>query len=510
MLKSLNRIFSWANNKLYLTKPFFLLAFLIINENAQGQLSPFGEQYRPQLHFSPAKHWINDPNGMVYYKGQYHLFFQYYPNGITWGPMHWGHAVSTDLVHWLEKPIALFPDSLGYIFSGSIVIDSQNLSDFGKEGKVPFVAVFTQHDPVGEKNGRTDFQVQSLAYSLDEGNTWLKYTGDPIIKNPGMRDFRDPKLIWYAPLQKWVMTLAVKDHVAFYSSKDLKNWTAESDFGRCLGNHGGVWECPDLFPLTYKGKTYWILIANINPGGPNGGSATQYFIGTFDGHNFHALEKDEKWLDYGPDEYAGVTWNNTGKQRIFLGWMSNWTYANQVPTLEWRNAMTIPRTLSLKVENGKMLLVSEPTLNLERLAIKRFQLKCNEPQALPAQSLLELNLNTVVDYKIELYNEDGKKLIIGYDIKSGRYFIDRTNSGNISFNPSFGRISYAPRLSTNKLSNIKVLIDASSVELFADGGLTTMTSICFPNKPYNKFILKTDKNVIANGSQIISLAAIWK
>ena len=323
----------------FLALIIFLLSYDIGDAQAIGT---YKEQYRPQIHFSPKEHWMNDPNGMVYNDGIYHLFFQYYPGGTVWGPMHWGHATSKDLIHWQQQPVALYPDSLGYIFSGSAVVDKNNTSGFGKDGKVPLVAIFTSHYPHAAP-GATDFENQSLAYSLDNGKTWIKYSGNPVLKNPGIPDFRDPKVMWYGPENKWVMTLATRDRVTFYSSNDLKHWNKESEFGQSAGAHGGVWECPDLFPLKYKGETVWILIVNVNPGGPNKGSATQYFTGNFDGNKFNSNSSQVKWIDYGPDEYAGVTWNNTGNRRIFLGWMSNWLYANQVPTVKCRNSMSIPR-----------------------------------------------------------------------------------------------------------------------------------------------------------------------
>ena len=297
-------------------KCFFVIIYItgIFSIRSAAQ-KVYNEQYRPQIHFSPKAHWINDPNGMVYYKGIYHLFFQYYPDGTVWGPMHWGHAISNDMVHWQEQPIALYPDSLGYIFSGSAVVDENNTSGFGKDGKTPLVAIFTHHDPEGEKAGSNTFQNQSLAYSLDDGKTWTKYAGNPVLKNPGITDFRDPKVMWYEPQKKWVMTLATKDHITFYSSPNLKDWTKESEFGKELGAHGGVWECPDLFPLDDNGKKVWVFIVNINPGGPNGGSATQYFIGDFDGKTFTPSQTNTKWLDYGPDEYAGITWSQYRQQK---------------------------------------------------------------------------------------------------------------------------------------------------------------------------------------------------
>src|SRR5258705_1699538 len=299
---------------------------------AQAGNNSYDEPYRPKVHFSPREKWMNDPNGMVYHNGIYHLFYQYYPDSTVWGPMHWVHATSKDMIHWEQQPIALYPDSLGYIFSGSAVVDIDNTSGFGKDGIPPLVTIFTYHDPKGEKDGKSDFQNQSIAYSLDEGRSWIKYVNNPVVKNPGIKDFRDPKVMWFEKEKKWVMTLATKDRITFYSSANFKEWTKESEFGENAGAHGGVWECPDWFPLEYDGKQIWVLIVNLNPGGPNKGSATQYFLGDFNGKSFLPFNTETKWLDYGPDEYAGVTWSNTGERKIFLGWMSNWLYANVVPT----------------------------------------------------------------------------------------------------------------------------------------------------------------------------------
>src|SRR5687767_9219061 len=337
----------------------FLLLVLVltscVGSNKNASADYYTEPHRPQIHFSPAEKWMNDPNGMVYYDNTYHLFYQYHPFSTKWGPMHWGHATSKDLAHWQHQPIALYPDSLGTIFSGSAVADVNNTSGFGKDGKVPLVAIFTHHDEKGEKAGRNNFQQQSIAYSLDYGKTWTKYEGNPVVTNPGIRDFRDPKVFWYEEGRKWIMTLATLDHITFYSSPDLKTWKKESVFGKEVGAHGGVWECPDLFPITHNGQKVWILVVNLNPGGPNGGSASQYFTGQFNGTDFTPYQTDTRWLDYGPDEYAGVTWSNTGERKIFLGWMSNWQYADRVPTEKWRSAMTIPRDLGLEKIGEKYL-----------------------------------------------------------------------------------------------------------------------------------------------------------
>jgi len=449
---------------------------------------------------------------MVYFNHTYHLFYQYFPGGINWGPMHWGHAVSRDMVHWKELPVALYPDSLGYIFSGSAVVDSGNTSGFGRNGKIPLVAIFTHHDPKGEKAGRNDFQNQSLAYSLNEGKSWTKYAGNPVLKNPGIRDFRDPKVMWFAPAHKWVMTLATKDRVSFYSSPDLKNWKKESEFGKDAGAHGGVWECPDLFALKLNGKTYWVLIVNVNPGGPNGGSATQYFVGGFDGIKFRQLDNKIRWVDYGPDEYAGVTWSNTGSRKIFLGWMSNWTYANQLPTTKWRNAMTIPRELSLEKVDGGIMLRSLPVKEFARLGQKREPLSGAEldgkvKKGVPAQYLLKLRTQSAHSYSVTVSN-GSERLVFGYDRSANRYYIDRSMSGKTGFNPEFGKIAYAPRLSKTLAGDVELVVDNSSIEVFADHGLTVMTATFFPRKPYSRLQINGQKGQFPEVI-IIPLKSIW-
>ena len=458
---------------------------------AQNSAGSHNELHRPQIHFSPLAHWINDPNGMIYFKGTYHLFYQYYPDGTVWGPMHWGHATSTDLFHWKQLPIALFPDSLGYIFSGSAVADSNNTSGFGRNGRIPLVAIFTQHDPKGEKEGATNFQNQSIAYSLDDGKTWVKYNQNPVLKNPGIKDFRDPKVSWYAPAKKWIMTLATLDHITFFESKDLKQWSQISEFGKTIGAHGGVWECPDLFPINYEGKSLWVLIININPGAINGGSGTQYFIGSFDGKVFTPFETDTRWLDYGPDDYAGVTWSNTGKRHIFLGWMGNWLYANKVPTDPWRGAMTIPRELKIEKINRKYSLTSLPlksitslskeTLSLINIKTSNFDLS-SKIKDIKVPFQLDITTGAVQDFRIKFSNSVGEELVVGFDKALNQFFIDRSNSGDISFDKNFANKSFAPRLSNEKNISLKIIADNSSLELFADNGSTVMTCIFFPHK----------------------------
>jgi len=487
-------------------KIFFLLlsCHFVIRTVAQPTATG-NEQHRPLLHFSPKAHWMNDPNGMFYQNGLYHLFFQYYPNDIKWGPMHWGHATSTDMLHWKEQAIALYPDSLGYIFSGSAVVDKHNTSGFGKQGKAPIVAIFTHHNPDGEKAKRNDFQNESIAYSTDDGKTWTKYSGNPVLKNPGITDFRDPKVSWYEAGKKWIMTLATKDRITFYSSPNLKTWTKESEFGEKLGAHGGVWECPDLMPFTYNGKKLWVLLVSINPGGPNGGSATQYFVGDFDGKKFSAFDIDTKFMDYGTDNYAGVTFSNLGNRNVLIGWMSNWQYAQDVPTKTWRSAMTLPRELSLQNIAGKYYLNSFPAKENIALEKGKVQLKninvngtYDVSKAVKASdSLFRMDITTTnKSFEVVLSNNENESVSFGYDKDSSRYYIDRTNPGKIDFEAGFAKRHYAPRISVANNINLTLIVDVASVEVFADNGLTTMTDIFFPNKAFTKVTIKAKDKLL--------------
>jgi fructan beta-fructosidase len=486
-------------NKFIRTAIFLLCSLFSIGANAQ---STGGEKYRPTFHFSPKAHWMNDPNGMVYYNGVYHLFFQYHPGGKTWGPMHWGHAISRDLFNWEEKPIALYPDSLGTIFSGSAVIDKDNTAGFGKNA---MVAIFTHHNQKIEEAKTGLHQYQSIAYSNDEGETWTKYKGNPVLPNPGITDFRDPKVMWFEQGKKWIMTLATKDRITFYSSPDLKAWKRESDFGASLGGHGGVWECPDLFSLKSNGKTVWVLLVSINPGGPNGGSATQFFTGSFDGNKFEPNSTQQKWVDYGTDDYAGVTWSNTGDRKIFLGWMNNWQYANQVPTKSWRGATTIARELSLESAGSEYYLRSMPVREISPLLKsvykgtnvstgKELDLS-SHIKSLNGKFKIDLSLAKSEKVDIVFENRDGEQLIIGYDEKNNNYFIDRTRSGDTSFEKGFAKKHIAQRISKSKNLKLSIILDEASVELFSDNGLTVMTDIFFSHSFWDTLKIRTSSDI---------------
>ena len=501
----------------------------IKKEMASDQTNYYQEQYRPHYHFSPEFGWMNDPNGMVFYKGEYHLFYQYYPDSTVWGPMHWGHAVSTDLVHWKHLPIALYPDSIGYIFSGSAVVDWKNTTGFGTSDDPPLVAIFTYHNMAREKAGRTDAENQGIAYSTDKGRTWVKYDGNPVLLNPGIKDFRDPNVIWNEELQKWNLILSAHDRVRIYSSPDLKDWNFESEFGADAGSHGGVWECPDLFPLKVKetDQPKWVMLVNLNPGGPNGGSGTQYFVGDFDGHQFTPASKDTSWLDWGHDNYAGVTWSDIPKEdgrRIFLGWMSNWNYAQVVPTTTWRSAMTVPRVLTLDNENGNYKVLVDPVKELDELRIpgaevKQADLSVAGEKTVQLDSIRlacsEINVEFQKadqlphSFGLTLSNDQNEQLRIGYSSENKQLFVDRSKAGKNDFSPKFEGVATAP-FEMSETMKLHIYVDVASVEVFADDGQLVMTETYFPTSEMNHLQLFSDKGSIeVKDIGVYGLKSIW-
>lgn len=487
----------------------------------------FSEPHRPQFHFTPVANWMNDPNGMFHLNGEYHLFYQYYPDSTVWGPMHWGHAVSEDLVRWKHLPVALEPDSLGYIFSGSAVVDHRNTSGFSQDSTPAVVAAFTHHDPVGEQAGTNDFQVQSLAYSLDKGYTWTKYEGNPVVPNDtGIRDFRDPKIIWHPDSEQWIMTLAVYDRVKFYASPDLKNWKYLSEFG--IEGDTRLWECPDLFPMRVPdSREYkWVLIVSIQKEGPNGGTGTSYFVGDFDGTSFQADPQEQQWLDYGADNYAFVTWDNapaTWGRRLGIGWMSNWQYAQQVPTEKWRSAMTVPRVLELQGEEGAYRLhaIPVPSLSGLRGASTVLDSVISGSQTLsgnfdPATSDLDLEVDleqtTATVFGITLRNSEGEKLEIAIDRINGQMRVDRTQSGPKGFSEEFYKRPHdAPINVSGETLDLRLLFDLASVEIFGNRGGLNFTDIYFPSSPFSQMeIWARDGDLHLSEGRVYAMNSIWE
>lgn len=651
------------------------------------------EAFRPQVHFSPNEKWMNDPNGMFYLDGEYHLFFQHNPDASIWGPMHWGHAVSNDLVHWKELPIALYPDEQGTIFSGSAVVDWNNSSGLGSKENPPVVALYTYHNAEMEKQGRIDYQTQALAYSLDNGRTWKKYSGNPVIENPGIKDFRDPKVMWHEPTGKWVMVLAQKDHIGFYSSDNLIDWSLTSTFGEKIGSHGGVWECPELLLMPIEGTDQhrYVLLVSISPGGPNGGSATQYFVGDFDGKEFvldsdweneltptdaqfpdgtvfddfengaakwqsdgvafenapttgghinqlpptgysgqqlvnsfadedratgtltsesfiitepfinfriggghhpdrvgiqlivdgnvvksqtglnremlhHAswsvsewigesahfrILDNEKgswghtyiddivfakqpatnrvepaiWLDHGADNYAGVTFfkspDSDETRHVFMGWMSNWLYANEVPTEKWRSAMTLPRSLHLVDTNAGLRVRSQLVSEVDSLveaSVEAPSLDSGETISLSAidnsgrESALrysfEVSDGVTTPVSVRFENEQGEFVHIEINKQNAAVTLDRSHSGRTEFNEQFANLQKGQLTTVNGSFNVEVVIDRSSLELFIDNGTTVMTSLVFPESVYDTLRVHPQSSALKQVS-IERLGSVW-
>ncbi len=425
------------------------------------------EKFRSIYHHTPVYGWMNDPNGMFYKDGVWHLYYQYNPYGSQWENMTWAHSTSTDLIHWKNHGEVIQPDALGTIFSGSSVVDKENTAGFGKDAVVAF------YTSAGAA------QTQSIAYSTDNGETFKKYVNNPILTSD-VPDFRDPNVFWNEEVKQWNLILAVGQQMNIYSSKNLKDWKYESSFGEGYGNHGGVWECPDLLKMGDK----WVLICNINPGGPFGGSATQYFVGSFDGHKFTCESKPEvtKWMDYGKDHYATVSFSNAPDGRIVvLPWMSNWQYANQVPTQQFRSANGLPRDLGLYSYNGEDYVSVKPSPEV----FAAFEKKPSG-HLQPAAYIEVTNIKS--NASIVLSNDKGERVTMVYDGKNATFSMDRTESGVTDFHSDFKAKTVAP--TNGIIKSMQIFIDRCSIEAFDTEGKVAMTNLVFPSKPYDKIIVK--------------------
>lgn len=459
--------------------------------------APNSEAHRPAFHFTPAYGWMNDPNGMFYKDGEWHLCYQWNPYGSMWGNLSWGHAVSRDLVHWEHLPAALIPDGLGMIFSGSCVVDDRNTAGFG-EGAV--VAMYTS---------ASEHQMQSIAYSTDNGRTFTAWPLNPVISSD--KECRDPNLFWDEEHGRWVLILAcaLEHEMWIYTSPDLKNWTKRSAFGRGYGAQEGVWECPDLMRLPIRGsdRTKWVMIVNINPGGPYGNSATQYFVGDFDGETFRCDSEPSvtKWMDAGMDHYATVSWSHTPAGRhTVIGWMSNWQYANEVPTQQYRSANTLPRELELfDGGDGEFYLAVTPApeiaaLRGKPLPCKRFTATQNlRMHQLPADGICEIELSLTPmpncgKILLTLSNKAQEKVTMVYDPQKKQFSMDRSQSGKVDFSRNFPVVTSAETRDDGTLG-IRLFIDRSSIEAFGSDGRFAMTNLVFPTKPYNTLGIRTEK-----------------
>jgi levanase/fructan beta-fructosidase len=434
------------------------VCFKNLKQNDNVDFALIEEKYRPLYHHTPKRGWMNDPNGMFYMDGVWHLFYQYNPYGSMWGNMHWGHSSSTDLVHWKDEGVALAPDAWGTMFSGSCVTDNGNI-----------VAMYTTSRPTPFGG---DVQAQCIAFSKDNGKTFTKYEGNPVL-TAEEKDFRDPRPFWNEDIKAWNLILAVGQEMRIYSSPDLKEWKYESSFGKEYGCHGGVWECPDLFPIGQPKK--WVLICNINPGGPFGGSATQYFVGQFDGHKFTCEHQDTRWMDYGKDHYATVSFCNApDNRRTVMAWMSNWQYANQVPTMQFRSANSVPRDLGMFEYKGEFYVSVVPSKEM---------LSLRGDKAKQPTEACEIVVDVKKQAEIVLSNAKGEQIIMRYDAAKQTFSMDRTRSGDVSFSADFPCVTEAPTYGTVK--QLRIFIDRCSVEAFDAEGKMAMTNLVFPTEPYN-------------------------
>lgn len=486
-----------SGKKILLVQLFFFFSIILF-----GQDNLYKERFRPQFHFSPAKNWTNDPNGEVYFDGEYHLFYQYNPFGNRWGHMSWGHAVSKDLVHWKQLPLAIPEKDSVMIFSGSAVVDKNNTSGFAKErGQIPMVAIYTGHISYSSDR-RKHMEEQHIAYSLNKGRTWTKYSGNPVL-NMHQKNFRDPKVFWYEPEKKWVMVVSLpKEHrLQFYSSPDLKSWNHLSDFGPAGDTHG-AWECPDLLQVPISdepGKTKWVLLNSQQ-------NKMQYFVGEFDGTSFKNENPSDKNFrpDYGPDYYAGTTYNNlpAGHTPVLIGWANNWEYANDIPTFPWKSAMALPRELKLKKQDGEWILTEQPLGALKKLRYGSFSEKnvsVNGKALLPVRSQqleMEITFQPLPNSSAGIQLAAGKShfFIVGYDNINHKLFIDRSRSSDTSFNKNFDSLSRyeTPLMPQNGKIKLHVFFDNSIIEIFANDGSTVMTVQIFPAKNDDEIGLFSD------------------
>jgi len=465
---------------------------------------------RPTFHFTPPTAWMNDPNGLVYFDGEYHLFYQHNPESAVWGPMHWGHAVSRNLIDWQHLPVALYPDGQGMIFSGSAVVDWNNTAAFGEKA---LVAVFTYH--------KDRLETQNLAYSTDRGRTWTKYAINPVIPNPEhIRDFRDPRVFWH--VDHWVMALAAGDRILFYTSSNLRDWDQSGSFGEGYGCTAGVWETPDLFELPVEGgsESRWVLTVSVGHGGPAGGSGTQYFVGKFDGRSFISENAREivLWMDHGADYYAPQSWNEEpGARRIMLAWMSNWKYSGAIPTGTWRGIYSIPRQLSLVRTGAGIRLLQQPVSELQSLRGRHlhWDTRTVRPHTNLLAGIQGDRLEIIAEFLIsqaagrfgfDLRTGERFRTTIGYKVRERELFVDRTFSGVNDFSDSFAGIHSVSLTPENGMIRLHILLDRSSLEVFANNGLVTLSELIFPPPACrNLKLFAEDTNVLLNSLDIYHL-----
>ncbi|HTY84420.1 MAG TPA: glycoside hydrolase family 32 protein [Silvibacterium sp.] len=472
----------------------------------------YQEPYRPQVHFSPRQHWTNDPNGLVYFHGEYHLFFQFNPEGDEWGHMSWGHAVSKDLLHWRELPVAIPEQGDEMVFTGSVVVDRNNTSGFCGQGKECLVAIYTGHR---HSPGQTR-QTQNLAYSLDDGRTWIRYAQNPVL-DLHLPDFRDPSVSWDEKEGHWRMAVSLPSQhkVRFYASPDLKHWTELSDFGPA-GAVGGAWECPDLLQIPGESGTpsMWVLKVGLNPGSPQGGSGEQYFLGQFDGKRFVPSESpgSHGWTNYGKDDYCAISFNGIPptEKPVLMGWMNNWQYAAQLPTSPWRGQMSLPRRLSLVHDQDGLSIRQDPVIDAlhgEHAAIQRKPHGEIAVQEAPFEIDLRFEEPLEQAFGIRLYTDQEHWTEIGFDRSRREFYMDRTMSGK-DVSRDFPGKTVGP-LAEGRPFDLRVIVDWSSVEAYAQGDTIAMTNLIFPSSKKSRIVLFASGKSVAVSGDVWSLRSIW-
>lgn len=495
-------------------------------ERYRRQSDYMNERLRPQFHFSPEINWLNDPNGLVFLDGEYHLFHQYNPAGNSWGHMSWGHAVSKDLTHWQHLPLAIAEAGGVMAFSGCCVVDHDNTSGFGNGKEPPLVAIYTGHG-----HGK---QVQNLAWSRDRGRTWTQYQQNPVLdlQEP---DFRDPKVFWHEPSDRWVMvvSLAVEKVLVFYESKDLKHWNELSRFGPAGTIDKSNWECPDLFELPVQGepdRKLWALEVDMGSGSVAGGSGGEYFVGTFDGQQFRTLQQAQ-WVDYGRDFYAPVSWENipdADGRRIWIGWFNNWQTC-LIPTSPWRSCMTIPRVLSLKKvafndeEPATYVLVQQPVEELKKLRSDPRMLDTSSAAWPPVAVTAPGEIDDLT-FELQAVLQPGNARSVGFRIRTGedefteiaydRHFagvyVDRTKSGHVDFHDAFAGRHHAPARIIDGEVSLHIFVDRSSVEVFINGGEAVISDRIFPTRQRPVIeVFAGDDSAGIRSATLHTLKSIW-
>lgn len=473
------------------------------------------EPLRPQFHYSAEKNMINDPNGLVFYQGEWHLFHQYNQHEVV----HWGHAISTDLVRWRHQPPALFPNRHGQIYSGTAVVDRNNTSGLQAGPDAVLVAYFTF---AGHRDGT---QSQGMAYSNDRGRSWTMHPRNPIIPNPGRKDFRDPKVFRHEPSGAWFLVVTGGDHLEFFRSTNLLDWEFAFSWGEGEGAHGGVWECPDVFelPIPGSGGSRWVVSVSVDRGAPAGGSGMQYFVGQFDGHRFVNDNSPETvlWQNWGKDYYAGITWENApAARRVMIAWADNWLYRFDIPTTPFNGQLTVPRELGLRSTPDGLRLHAQPVPELRSIRGRELASGGRAEVAsgfLPLAEIgeryeleicLDVRGSTAEEFGVDLRVGSGQFTRVGFNRGRQCVFIDRSHAG-VNPHPEFGGRHEAPVTTVDGQLRLRVLVDRSSVEVFTLTGVQ-LTDLILPVGDCSGWRVFAHEGVaVVDSYQVIELLPVW-